>query len=34
MDTSAVPANLKTRRVVEIDKGLKDKPPMKHALEG
>ncbi len=33
MDTGAIPASLKTRRVVEIDKGLKDKPPIKHALE-
>lgn len=33
MDAAAVPSALKTRRVIEIDKGLKDKPALKHALE-
>jgi 3-ketosteroid 9alpha-monooxygenase subunit A len=34
MDAASVPDELKKRRVVEIDKGLKDKPALKHALEG
>ena len=33
MDAASIPAQLKSRRVVEIDKGLKDKPALKHALE-
>jgi 3-ketosteroid 9alpha-monooxygenase subunit A len=33
MDAAAVPAELRGRKVIEIDKGLKNKPPLKHALE-
>ena len=34
MDANSVPDSLKARRVIEIDKGLKNKPALKHALEG
>jgi 3-ketosteroid 9alpha-monooxygenase subunit A len=33
MDAASVPAELRARKVIEIDKGLKDKPALKHALE-
>jgi 3-ketosteroid 9alpha-monooxygenase subunit A len=33
MDAAGVPAELKGRRVVEIDKGIAKKPPLKHAFE-
>ena len=33
MDTAAIPGNLKGRRVVEIDKGIKSKPELRHAFD-
>ncbi len=33
MDAAKVPADLKSRRVVEIDKGLTNKPELKHAFD-
>jgi hypothetical protein len=33
MDSATVPEKLKARRVVEIDKGLKQKPELKHAFD-
>jgi 3-ketosteroid 9alpha-monooxygenase subunit A len=33
MDRATVPAEVRTRRVVEIDKGLQNKPPLRHAFE-
>jgi len=33
MDAAAVPPEQKKRRVIEIDKGLEKKPPLKHAFE-
>ena len=33
MDAASVPPELRARKVIEIDKGLANKPPLKHALE-